>query len=224
MVGCRDLEKGFGSILAFKSLPCCLQIEQLPETPVARYMPNRHPCLITSWHGSQITIFMPVLGTSALWYVARRWHQVTSSMARFPGSILVPSLSSEDQCEAEVPGRERPFLRSSVCPSPVRFQTLASVSLCGYLTEALKILFFFDLILECVPLRGVGRELEEDPTAHTRYQESRRHGFASPPVQSMTLVRVSTDDVQIFHATGEWNGFLSKENSQGLTHFPSSQP
>lgn len=45
------------------------------------------------------------------------------------------------------------------------------------------------------PLHGVGRELEEDPTVHARYQESRPHGFASPPVQSMTLVRVSTDGV-----------------------------
>lgn len=131
LVSCHDLEKGFGSILTFKSLLCCLQIEQLPETPVSRYRSNRHPCLVTSWHGSQITIFMPVLVTSALWYVTRRRHQVTSSMAHFPGSIRVPSLTCEAQCEAEVPGGERPFLRSSVCPSPVRFQTLASVSLCG---------------------------------------------------------------------------------------------
>lgn len=31
LVGCRDLEKGFGRVLTFKSLSCCPQIHQLLE-------------------------------------------------------------------------------------------------------------------------------------------------------------------------------------------------
>lgn len=60
LVGCYDLKKGFDRALTFKPLSSCLQIHQLPEMYIVRAY-NEQLCLITSWYGSQVTIFMPIL-------------------------------------------------------------------------------------------------------------------------------------------------------------------
>lgn len=98
LVGCHDLEKGFGRVLTFKSLSCCLQIHQLLEKYMVRvytkqttlldyqlvWIPNHYfhanPndfASMTCEHGNSTWLLIP-------WLL-------------FPDPISVPSWSSKGQ-------------------------------------------------------------------------------------------------------------------------------
>lgn len=98
LVGCRDLEKGFGRVLTFKSLSCCPQIHQLLEK-----------CMVGGYTKQTTLLDYPLMWVPNHCFRANPNDAASKTCEdgdstwllipwlHFPDSISVPSWSSKNQ-------------------------------------------------------------------------------------------------------------------------------